>query len=136
MKQIGIIALLCGFAISLIICSSDTILATSTSVEVDIHGDISRAVPDHASVGFRRWEFVNSESSTHGDSSVLAKLDSTTTWNKGAAIEQTSATDRAADLIARASIEQFKAHSPQDSLTTFEYESGARRYQGGTSHFN
>lgn len=82
-------------------CSNDAILTTSTSVGVSVDGDVTEAVPDHASLGFRRRELVyNGKSKNSNHQSMLAKLDSTTTWLQGIAIREQSATGSAAEYIA------------------------------------
>lgn len=80
-------------------CSNDTVLTTSTSIGMSADGDV-QAVPDHLNVGFRRRELIYAGNNSNHHGSVLAAIDSTTTWNKGSAIEQTSATGYAADIVA------------------------------------
>ncbi len=89
-----------SFSFLLPSCSHDTVLATSTSVGLSADGDVSKVIPDHISLGFRRRELVYSGKSANTDPSVLAKIDSTTSWNKGMMIQETTATGMAADLVA------------------------------------
>lgn len=86
-------------ALALPACSKDTILLTSTATGISADGDIS-AAPDHINVGFRRRELIYSGANTNPDTSVLAAIDSTTTWQRGSAITQTTATGYAAELVA------------------------------------
>ncbi|MGJ8698066.1 MAG: hypothetical protein ACSHYF_17235 [Verrucomicrobiaceae bacterium] len=102
--------------ITLTSCSKDTILSTSTSVGLTADGDI-QAVPDHLSAGFRRRELIYSGKNANHDGSVLAAIDSTTTWNRGSAIEQTSATGYAADIVANKNIAPY-SQSPTEPAGT------------------
>lgn len=74
-------------------------MVSTTSIGLDVSGDISN-VPDHVSAGYRRREIVFERPKSEAGGSSLGTLDATTTWNRGYAIRQTSATGKAAEIAA------------------------------------
>jgi hypothetical protein len=80
-------------------CSNDIVFAAQTSSGLEVGGDAAK-VPTYVNFGFRRRELIYAGPQTPKNESLLGRIDSETSWTKGAAIRETFATGTAADTIA------------------------------------
>ncbi len=86
-------------SLALTSCSKDIVFAAQTSTGLEVGGDAAK-VPTYVNVGFRRRELIYAGPQTPKNESLLGRIDSETSWTKGAAIRETFATGTAADTIA------------------------------------